>query len=154
MTSKVPSATQTCRVCSGEPIAPWPPKLGDGPTHHTCHPGEERRTCESIVETKTARDVAVRRATLLEAAAECDKIGNMFGDRGDMEERDGTDMCDERLRALAAESFCGPGAHITCAYCDDGTMLLGSEERANLTRALLDAEERAAFWESAAKASK
>jgi hypothetical protein len=35
-------ATATCRLCNGEKIAPWPPIPGGGPTHHTCHPGEER----------------------------------------------------------------------------------------------------------------
>jgi hypothetical protein len=37
----VPSETKSCRACQGEPIAPWPPASGKGPTHHTCHPGEE-----------------------------------------------------------------------------------------------------------------
>jgi len=37
-----PFATRSCRVCNGEPLAPWPPGVGKGPTHHTCYPGEER----------------------------------------------------------------------------------------------------------------
>ena len=38
-----PWTTKQCRLCNGEPIAPWPPgSTGSGPTHHTCHPGEER----------------------------------------------------------------------------------------------------------------
>lgn len=35
-------ATRSCRLCNGETIAPPPPTTGGGPTHHTCHPGEER----------------------------------------------------------------------------------------------------------------
>lgn len=41
---EVTSATYFCRVCRGEPLAPWPPEPGKGPTHHTCHPGEELGT--------------------------------------------------------------------------------------------------------------
>lgn len=40
----IPYTTQTCRLCNGELIAPWPPVPNGGPTHHTCHPGEERQT--------------------------------------------------------------------------------------------------------------
>jgi len=39
----IPSTTRSCLLCNGEPIAPWPPS-GKGPTHHTCHPGEELET--------------------------------------------------------------------------------------------------------------
>ena len=39
----VSHATATCRLCHGGPIAPWPPSISGGPTHHTCYPGEERR---------------------------------------------------------------------------------------------------------------
>ena len=34
---------ETCRLCRGEAIAPWPPEAGKGPTHHTCHPECEER---------------------------------------------------------------------------------------------------------------
>jgi hypothetical protein len=43
---KIPHETRTCRLCNGESQAPWPPVPGGGPTHHTCHPGEERQTLE------------------------------------------------------------------------------------------------------------
>lgn len=42
----IPETTQSCRICSGEPIAPWPPSIVGGPTHHTCYPDEERITLE------------------------------------------------------------------------------------------------------------
>ena len=44
--AELPVETRSCRLCNGEPIAPWPPVIGGGPTHHTCHPGEERATLE------------------------------------------------------------------------------------------------------------
>lgn len=45
----LPPETLSCRLCNGEPCAPWVPyQERDGrPTHHTCHPGEERATLEA-----------------------------------------------------------------------------------------------------------
>jgi hypothetical protein len=43
---EIPQTTKTCRLCCGEAIGAWPPQVGGPPTHHTCHPGEERDTIE------------------------------------------------------------------------------------------------------------
>ena len=52
--AKMPYTTESCRLCNGEPMAPWPPGTGKGPTHHTCHPGEERAELE-----RAAHDASV-----------------------------------------------------------------------------------------------
>ena len=69
----VSHATATCRLCQGEPIAPWPPSISGGPTHHTCYPGEERREmCSNQQECNLRaelRDVKAQRDALSEMVA-------------------------------------------------------------------------------------
>ena len=44
--SPIQDTTKSCRLCQGESVQTWATPFG-GPTHHTCHPGEERPTLES-----------------------------------------------------------------------------------------------------------
>ena len=38
---RLPATTKSCQLCQGKKREPWPPEVGKGPTHHTCHDGEE-----------------------------------------------------------------------------------------------------------------
>ena len=69
----VPDATRTCRLCNGEPIAPWPPTVGGGPTHHTCYPGEERGTIVAMPRGRPPQD-GTRRDSSIRVLAHSEQI--------------------------------------------------------------------------------